>query len=213
MGEHPAGTRQVRVPVHRMVVWLERFDGRHGGSTVAVLPDAAGWRVQGADGAEAVIDAPRWPGAPVPGDPGELAGLAPGFGVLLLRRAGYAVASARGSVIVASKVSSRHVHGRTAAGGWSQQRYARRRANQADEIVSAAALAAGRVIGESPGGLDFLVTGGDRALLAAARAQLPAALAALPVVHVGVGTPTADVLAGVADLVLAVEVVVREPVS
>ena len=31
----------------------------------------------------------------------------------------------------AHKVGTRHVQSRTAAGGWSQQRYARRRANQA----------------------------------------------------------------------------------
>ncbi|MGL5851336.1 MAG: Vms1/Ankzf1 family peptidyl-tRNA hydrolase, partial [Phycicoccus sp.] len=65
---------------------------------------------------------------------------------------------------------------RTAAGGWSQQRFARRRANQADELVGATADVAARIVlaGASPssGGdvaddVRGLVVGGDRALVAA----------------------------------------------
>jgi hypothetical protein len=57
------------------------------------------------------------------------------------------------------------VQSRTAAGGWSQQRFARRRANQADGLVDAAAEHAVRLLtGIRPAGV---VLGGDKALVAA----------------------------------------------
>jgi hypothetical protein len=139
--------------------------------------------------------------------------LQPAFGVLLVRRAGYAVARYRGGEVVERKVGSRHVHGRTAAGGWSQQRYARRRANQADEVAAAAAAWADRILGpDAEPAPQFLVTGGDRPLLAAARALLAPAVAALPTpIHLAVGTPETAVLATVPDRVLVVGIEVHEP--
>ncbi len=84
--------------------------------------------------------------------------------VLLVRRGGYAVGVVRGGRLTAHKVGTRHVQSRTAAGGWSQQRFARRRANQADGLVGAAAEHAVRLLtGIRPGGV---VLGGDRALVA-----------------------------------------------
>lgn len=62
-------------------------------------------------------------------------------------------------------VGTRYVQSRTAAGGWSQQRFARRRANQADGLVGAAAEHAVRLLsGIRPAGL---VLGGDKTLTAA----------------------------------------------
>jgi hypothetical protein len=85
--------------------------------------------------------------------------------VLLLRRGGYAVGVARAGRLTAHKVGTRYVQSRTAAGGWSQQRFARRRANQADELVGAAGEHAVRLLtGIRPRGV---VLGGDRALVAA----------------------------------------------
>ncbi|WP_447645972.1 Vms1/Ankzf1 family peptidyl-tRNA hydrolase [Nocardioides zeae] len=57
----------------------------------------------------------------------------------------------------------RHVQGRTKAGGQSQQRFARRRANQAQAAYDAAADHAHRVWG--PGRL-AVVTGGDQVAVA-----------------------------------------------
>jgi hypothetical protein len=51
------------------------------------------------------------------------------------------------------------VQGRTKAGGQSQQRFARRRDNQAQAAYAAAGTHAVRVLA---GGVDVLVTGGDR---------------------------------------------------
>ena len=83
--------------------------------------------------------------------------------VVLIRRGGYAVALVDGTALVAHKVGTRHVQSRTAAGGWSQQRFARRRGNQADELVRAVADHAHRILSE--GTPQALVVGGDRTLV------------------------------------------------
>lgn len=92
-------------------------------------------------------------------------------GLLLVRRGGFAVGVADGPDLVASKVGRRHVQGRTKAGGWSQQRYARRRDAQAQAAFAAAAEAAGRVLLPHRGRLQGLVTGGDRAAVASVLAE------------------------------------------
>lgn len=85
--------------------------------------------------------------------------------VLLLRRGGYAVGLASGRSLIAHKVGTRYVQSRTAAGGWSQQRFARRRSNQADALVRAVAGHLVRLLdGEPPAA--GLVAGGDRMLVA-----------------------------------------------
>ena len=64
---------------------------------------------------------------------------------------------------MSSKTGSRLVHGRSAAGGWSQHRFARRRENQAATALHAAADAAAEVFGPyRPDGLDAVVLGGDK---------------------------------------------------
>jgi len=84
--------------------------------------------------------------------------------VVLVRRGGYAVGVATGERLTAHKVGTRYVQSRTAAGGWSQQRFARRRANQADGLVGAAVEHAVRLLaGTRPRGV---VLGGDKALVA-----------------------------------------------
>ncbi len=85
------------------------------------------------------------------------------WGVLLVRKGGFAVAAVDGARVVGSKVGQRHVQGRTKAGGQSQQRFARRRDNQARQAYEAAADHAFRVLVTEGGRLDALVCGGDRA--------------------------------------------------
>jgi len=84
--------------------------------------------------------------------------------LLLVRRGGYAVGVAESGRLTAHKVGTRYVQSRTAAGGWSQQRFARRRTNQADELVGAAAEHAVRLLTRIRA--QGLVLGGDRALAA-----------------------------------------------
>jgi hypothetical protein len=204
----PDEAHVVGVPLRRLPGWIEGFATRHGAWEATTSADPVGWSVVAADSAPAQVVVPAWlaSAATVPFDPQRLAELAPHFGVLLLRRAGYAVAAFEGSVLVDKKVGTRHIHGRTAAGGWSQQRYARRRDNQADEIVGSAAEHANRILGARPD-LQFLVTGGDRPLLNAALRSLDPRLAALPIgAHLGVGTPDARMLAVIPDRVLAVQI-------
>jgi hypothetical protein len=101
------------------------------------------------------------------------------WGVLLVRKGGFAVAAGTGASPVVSKVGQRHVQGRTKAGGQSQQRFARRRNNQARQAYEAAAEHAHRLLVTEFGGLEALVCGGDRAavdaVLADPRLAVPAA--------------------------------------
>ena len=71
--------------------------------------------------------------------------------------------------MVESKVGQRHVQGRTKAGGQSQQRFARRRDNQARQAYEAAADHAARILG--PAASPALVTGGDHAAVDAVLAD------------------------------------------
>ncbi|SDM95272.1 hypothetical protein SAMN05660642_03681 [Geodermatophilus siccatus] len=133
--------------------------------------------------------------------------------VLLVRRGRWAVGVFDGSDLVVSKVDTRRVQGRTAAGGWSQQRFARRRANQTDAVVGAAAETAVRVLGPHTGEVEALFTGGDRGLvddvLADPRLRALAALRRGPALEVG--DPTKAVLLETPAQFRAVEVHIVEP--
>ena len=59
--------------------------------------------------------------------------------MLLVRKGGFAIARLAAPTTTDSKVGQRHVQGRTKAGGQSQQRFARRRDNQARQAYEAAA--------------------------------------------------------------------------
>ena len=69
----------------------------------------------------------------------------------------------RGSALQQGHHDSHYVQGRTKAGGWSQQRYARRRSNQADRAFAAAAEDAARILLPQLASLEALVLGGDGA--------------------------------------------------
>ncbi|TQS18514.1 hypothetical protein FLX08_24150 [Microbispora hainanensis] len=83
-------------------------------------------------------------------------------GVLLARLGGHAAGVFTGARLVTGKVGSRQVHGRSAAGGWSQQRFARRRDKQSAEALRAAADVAARVLLPRLPDLEAVVLGGDR---------------------------------------------------
>ena len=91
--------------------------------------------------------------------------------VLLVRLGGYAagVFTGPGPRLAASKVGARLVHGRSAAGGTSQHRFARRREKQAAEALGAAADTAAAVFGPFAGQIDAVVLGGDRRAVAGLR--------------------------------------------
>ena len=206
-----ATSRTVHVDARRLERWVAGFGERHGAVATEVADGAV--VLSGADGAVATLHAPfpPWPAGPAPADP--VAALVlhaqrpRRVPVLLLRRGGYAVALVEDGAVTASKVGSRYVQGRTAAGGWSQQRFARRREGQAAALLDAAAGTAVRVL--APLGGDALVTGGDRALvdrlLADPRLR---PLAALPRErHLDVGDPRADDVRALPERLRSVRVV------
>ena len=84
-------------------------------------------------------------------------------GAVLVRRGGYAVGWFVGSRLVGSKVGSTYVQGTTKAGGWSQQRYARRRANQTHQAYAEAADVTATLLLPHVGELVAVVGGGDAA--------------------------------------------------
>lgn len=147
--------REVTVDPERLARWLTGFAERHGGSESSTAGNTV--ELTGADGARAWIDVPF---PPLRGDLVEHALQPRRVGVLLVRRGGYAAGVFAGRELVASKVGAAYVQGGTKAGGWSQQRYARRRANQAGAVFAAAADVAARILADEQ--LDALVAGGDR---------------------------------------------------
>jgi hypothetical protein len=168
-----ATQRWLDVGPDRIAGWLDSFAARHGGASTE--PGRQIVTVRAADGACAECH-PPFPPLPAgsAGTGAELQAHAVAdrtVAVLLVRLGGYAAAVFAGKQprLVTSKVGSRLVHGRSAAGGQSQQRFARRREKQASEALGAAADCAASVFGRYPGHIDALVLGGDRRAIAALR--------------------------------------------
>jgi peptide subunit release factor 1 (eRF1) len=115
-------------------------------------------------------------------------------------------------VLGEAKVGSRLVHGRSAAGGWSQHRFARRREKQVNEALRAAADAAVMIFGRGSR-LDTVVLGGDKRALADLRddPRLAPYLALATERFVTVPDPKRAVLLGAPKLYLAVRVWLTEP--
>jgi hypothetical protein len=170
-----AGGRRVEVAPERVPGWLTRFAERHGDVTTVAAADEV--VVTAADGAVARLQVPFPPLAVDPASPDR--GIAAHVlrprrvGVLLVRLGGHAVGVFDGDRLEVSKVGSRQVHGRSAAGGWSQQRFARRREGQVRVALAAAADLAVTLLVPAAATLDAVVLGGDRrsvdAVLADAR--------------------------------------------
>ncbi|MCA0251333.1 MAG: hypothetical protein LCH76_03390 [Actinobacteria bacterium] len=156
--------RTIRVDPARLPGWLERFAARHGEIDAQVAPEAV--RCLAPDGAEAEILL-RWGPLPAGSDPlGDLVdavGRERTVGVLLVRRKAHAVGVFQGSRLLLGRHDSHYVQGRTKAGGWSQQRYARRRSNQADRAFAEAAADARELLLPRLDELAGLVLGGDGA--------------------------------------------------
>ena len=134
----------IEVDPARLDRWIDGFSARHGDATrvrrpgCVVLTATDGTRVVGE-----TFEHDR-------------------IGIVLVRRGGHAVGRDVGGELVSHTCGTGYVQGRTKAGGWSQQRYARRRGNQTDSVV---AKVAGLALRHLPkGAVDALVLGGDRRL-------------------------------------------------
>lgn len=162
-GGKPAagGGRWVNVAPERLDRWIAGFGDRHGATSHTV--DGGVLRLRAVDLAEAECLLP--PGAVEVHDMAGFVAAASQprrLGLVLARKSAYAVGIADGADLVASKVDSHYVQSRTAAGGWSQQRFARRRNNQAKAAAGSAAETVVRLLVPEVASLHAVVTGGDR---------------------------------------------------
>jgi hypothetical protein len=218
--ELAAGGRAVEVEPERLAGFLERFAAGHGG---AVTTTIARHRVDVAadDGWRALIPVPF---SPLAAQPSQRAGLAVDdlvdhlmvprtIGLVLVRLGGYSVGIARAGVVLTSSTGSRLVHGRSAAGGQSQQRFARRREGQARVALRAAADTAARVLLPRAAELDAVVLGGDTAALRnlAADPRLTALLQRAEPWVLDIPEPRRAVLDEAARRAQCVEVQLRPP--
>jgi Actinobacteria/chloroflexi VLRF1 release factor len=214
MTSRPAagGGRWVEVDPTRVARWVEGFAGRHGPPTTTIT--GYGLLLAAPDGATAELHTP--PGAPPTRDvPGFVVAAAEPrrIGLLLARKGAVAVGVAVGEELTVSKVDTRYVQGRTAAGGWSQQRFARRRDNQAKAALGDAAELAVRLLLPAAATLRALVCGGDRravdTVLADRRLAPLAALRAERLLDVP--EPRHAVLVAAIAAARAVRILVRDP--
>ena len=153
-------TTTVLVPADRIERWVQNFRARHGETPLHVEDGCL--RGVGADGSTFSARPPftgSYTGQAETAAFAQTCAPPERWGLLLVRKGGFAVARLTGQRIVESKVGQRHVQGRTKAGGQSQQRFSRRRDNQARAAYEAAARHAERIL---TGPLTALVCGGDR---------------------------------------------------
>ena len=148
----------VSVPAGRLPRWVANFAARHEGVSLVVVDGQL--RGTAPDGSTFAATLPFDAAYDGQADADAFAAAAaapPMWGVLIVRKGGFAVARLAGADLAEHKIGQRHVQGRTKAGGQSQQRFARRRDNQARAAYQAAAEHAARILRPGP-----LVTGGDR---------------------------------------------------
>lgn len=202
--------RVVEVPAARLAGWLERFAAAHGPLTTEAGPEDV--VVTAADGTVAACAVP-FPPLATGADLVDHAMLERRVGVLLVRKGGYAAGVFEGDRLVASKVGSRLVQGRSAAGGSSQQRFARRRENQAKAAYGAAADTAARILVPWTDRLVALAPGGDRTAVDAVLSDPRlAAVAALPRARfLTVPDPRLRVLQVTPDQFRAIRITLTDP--
>jgi hypothetical protein len=219
-----SGAKWIDVSAERFPGWIDSFARRHGesaspGTSLAGEPVT----FTAADGAVAECHPPFAESFAVP-DCDQGGGVTAAIaaharvprtvGVLLVRLGGYAAGVFTGypPELADAKVGSRLVHGRSAAGGWSQQRFARRREKQANEALEAAAGTALAVFGRGPS-LDAVVLGGDKRAMAELRddPRLAPYLALATERFLTVPDPKRAVLEGTPKLFTAVRIRLTEP--
>ena len=150
------GGRAVEVEPERVEGWIGRFADRHGaistqvGERSVVITAADGatatFATRGGTSVEEVVENLVTPRR---------------IGLVLVRLGGHSIGVAFGGEVEVSTTDRKQVHGRIRAGGWSQQRFARRREGQARVALQAAADDVVRVLVPRLAQLDSVVLGGD----------------------------------------------------
>ena len=201
------------VAAARLSKWLDGFADRHGPLSTEATPERV--TVTAVDGSVAWITVPFPPFDP--NSPRILTRLQRHvaadrrIGVLLVRRGGYAVGIFVGSKLASSKVGSAYVQGTTKAGGWSQQRYARRRSNQAQAAFAEAAELAARILLPESDRLDGIICGGDRPAVRSVLAdpRLAALQSLVTEPYLAVGDPKLKVLQGTPEQFRVVQIAIH----
>jgi Actinobacteria/chloroflexi VLRF1 release factor len=216
--EVAGGGRAVQVAPERVLGWFSRFAARHGGiSHRLATSDLV--RITATDGATASVTVPFGPLVP-PGDPRlavdvlALHLLRPRrIGLLLVRLGGHSVGIAYDGRVERSRTDRRLVQGRTAAGGWSQRRFARRRGDQARLALQAAADDASALLVPKLSELDGVVLGGDHRALDTLRAdrRLTEVFARAEPRILDIPNPRKAILDEAAQRARAVEIIVQDP--
>jgi VLRF1 release factor-like protein len=213
--EVAGGGRAVDVPPERLAGWFARFAERHGGIvTTEGTPGEV--RVVAGDGTTAAATVPFGPLDPPSSDVlGALVehALVPRrIALLLVRLGGHSVGVAFDGRVEVSRTGRHLVHGRSAAGGWSQQRFARRREGQARHSLQAAARDAAEVLVPRLSEVDAVVLGGDRRALDELREdrRLASLFARAEPRVLELGAPSRAVLEEAAGRARSVEITLRD---
>src|SRR5690348_6988115 len=151
------GGRAVEVEPERVEGWIGRFADRHGAVEIRVGETAV--EITAADGATATFSTR---GGTSVEEVIEKLTAPRRIGLVLVRLGGHSVGVAFGVKVEVSATDRKQGHGRIRAGGWSQQRFARRREGQARVALQAAADDVFRVLVPRLAQLDSVVLGGDR---------------------------------------------------
>ncbi|MDQ3578768.1 MAG: hypothetical protein M3443_14490 [Actinomycetota bacterium] len=217
--EVAGGGRAVEVPPERLAGWYDRYAARHAGIIRTVIAGDS-ITVEATDGTTATATVPF---GPWDVEPGERPGLVIDelvahltrprrVGLVLVRLGGHSVGVAEAGKVVVSRTDRRLVHGRSAAGGWSQRRFARRREGQARQAMDAAAQDVAEVLGGRLAELDAVVLGGDQRALETLRADraLAGVFALAETRVLDVPDPRRTVLDDAAARAFSVEIVVRD---
>ncbi|MFC7342668.1 acVLRF1 family peptidyl-tRNA hydrolase [Saccharopolyspora griseoalba] len=216
----PGGGRAVEVAPRRVSGWFERFAESHGGAERTEL-NPRQVRVLAADGALAEVAVPF---GELPPPHGTREGLAVAslvehlrtsrrIGLVLVRLGAHSVGIARDGAVERSSTDRHLVHGRNKAGGWSQQRFARRREGQAQRSLDSAADAVAKTLLPEADDLDAVVLGGDKKALRALRedSRLTGLLDAAEPRVLDVPEPRRAVLDDAAQRAIAVEIAIYDP--
>ncbi|MFD5250346.1 acVLRF1 family peptidyl-tRNA hydrolase [Amycolatopsis sp. NPDC058340] len=213
------GGRAVEIAPDRLEGWYARFAVRNEGVRETELrPDTV--TVIAGNGVVALATVPFGPLNTEGTEPGLAVGpliehalISRRIALLLVRRGGHSVGIARGGVVVQSRTDRHLVQGRSAAGGWSQQRFARRREGQARTALRAAADDAFEVLVPQLSEVDAVVLGGDRRALDTLREDrrlAPLFQRAEPRV-LDIAEPRRTVLEDAAERAVAVEITLAGP--
>ncbi|MDT7725655.1 MAG: hypothetical protein QOI21_2231 [Actinomycetota bacterium] len=134
------------------------------------------------------------------------------IGLLLVRLGGHSVGMAQDGQVLLSRTGRHQVHGRSAAGGWSQKRFARRREGQARDALRSAADDAYEVLVPRLSEMDVVVLGGDRnALDELVRDRRLAPLFAIADPRIlDIPEPRRTILDEAAERAMAVEIVLQD---